>query len=93
MVWYLRGAGAVAIEAWEATKTSAGPTTRLPWVVVGATATAVGGGATEEVVWPGLDPPGGGGEERRTRGLKLCPPRVFTMARLENERRGWDGME
>ena len=38
----------------------------------------------------GLDPPVGGGEERRTRGLKLCPPRVFTMAGLEKERRGWE---
>ena len=36
----------------------------------------------------GLDPLAGGGEEWRTRGLKLCPPRVFTMPGPE---RGGDG--
>ena len=47
---------------------------------VGATATVVGSG-------PGLDPPAGGGEERCTEGLKLCPPRVLTMPGLEKGRR------
>ena len=38
----------------------------------GATVAAAGSG-------PGLDPPVRGGEERGTRGLKLCPPCVLTM--------------
>ena len=50
----------------------------------------VGEGAAAATAGPGLDPPAGGGEERHTRGLKLCPPRVFTMAGLEKERR-WRG--
>ena len=49
----------------------------------------MGEGATAEA-GPGLNLPAGGGEELRTRGLKLCPPRVFTMARLGKERRGWE---
>ena len=44
------------------------------------------------MVGPGLDPLAGGGEERHTRGLEFCPPRVFTMAGLEKERR-WRGWE
>ena len=32
----------------------------------------------------------GGGEELRTLGRKACPPRVFTMVGLEEERR-WRG--
>ena len=59
----------------------------------GTTATAaavVGGGTTAAAARPGLDLPTGGGEEWCTRGLKLCPPRVFTMVGLEKERRGWE---
>ena len=41
----------------------------------------------------GLDLPVGGGEELCTRGLKLCPPSVFTMARLRKGRRGCDENE
>ena len=35
----------------------------------------------------------GGGEERHTRGLKLCLPRVLTMPRSEKGRRWreWEG--
>ena len=55
-----------------------------------AVAAVVGGGASTVVVGPGLDLPAWRGEERRTRGLTLCPPRVFTMAGLEEERRGWE---
>ena len=35
--------------------------------------------------------PTGGGEEWRTRGLKLCPPRVLAMPRLEKVRRWRSG--
>ena len=35
--------------------------------------------------------PTGGGEEWRTRGLKLCPPRVLAMPRLEKGRRWRSG--
>ena len=52
-----------------------------------------GGGAVvaAATTGPGLDPPTRGGEEQRTRGLKMCPLRVFTMDGLEKERRGWEG--
>ena len=53
-------------------------------------AAVVGEGAAAATVGLGLDPPAGGGEERHTRGLKLCPSRVFTMVGLEKEMRGWD---
>ena len=51
---------------------------------------AVGGGATVAVATvsgPGLGLLAGGGEEWRTRVLKLCPPRVLTMPGLEKGRR------
>ena len=38
----------------------------------------------------GLELPAGGGEEWRTLGRRVCPPLVFTMVGLENERR-WRG--
>ena len=41
---------------------------------------AIGGGAAATAVavsGPRLDPPAGGGEEWRTRDLKLCPPHVL----------------
>ena len=57
-----------------------------------AAGTVVGEGAAAAAAGPGLDLPVGGGEERCTRGLKLCPLRVFTMAGLEKERR-WRGWE
>ena len=103
--WYgtYVGAGAAATEAWEAVTTSIEPTTGLLWAEVRAAA-AVGGGtaAAAAVVvgegaavveeGPGLDPPIRGGEKSCIRGLKLCPPRIFTMAGLENKRR-WRGWE
>ena len=48
--------------------------------------------AAAAAVGPVLDLSTGGGEERRTQALKLCPPRVFTIAGLEKERR-WRGWE
>ena len=71
----------------------------LPWVAVGAAtivegttvaAAAVVGGGVAAAAGPGLDVPTGRGEELRTWGLKLCPSRVFTMAGLRKEMRGWD---
>ena len=49
-------------------------------------------GAGVEAAEPGLEPPVGGGEDCLTLSRKLCPPRVFTMAGLEKERR-WRGWE
>ena len=48
-------------------------------------AVVVGGAATTGAV--GLELPAKGGEELRTLGRKACPPRVFTMVGLEEERR------
>ena len=42
---------------------------------------------------PGLELPVGGGEDCRTLGKKICPPRVFTMAGLEKEKRWKRGEE
>ena len=44
-------------------------------------AAAVVGGGVAAVAGPG------GGEKLRTQGLKLCPPRVFTMVGLRKERK------
>ena len=49
-------------------------------MVVGAMAVAIGSG-------PRLDSPVEEGEEWRTRGHKLCPPRVLTMLGSEKGRR------
>ena len=55
----------------------------------GTTATAaVAGGVAGAAAGPRLEQPAGGGEYCLTLGRKLCPPRVFTMARLEKERLG-----
>ena len=93
LVWYLRGAGTAATEAWEVATASVEPMAGLPWVATGA-ATAAGEGTTAAATaGPRLDPPTGGGEEQRTRGLKLCPPCVFTMVGLEKERMGRGGYD
>ena len=103
LVWYLRGARAVATKAWEAAAPSVEPMAGLPWAAAWAVAAVGGGTAAVAVVVvgegaataaadPELDSPIGGGEERCTRGLELCPLRVFTMAGLEKERR-WRGWE
>ena len=95
LVWCQRGAGAAAA--------SAEPTTRPSWAAEGAAAAVgggttatvavvVGGGAAAAAAGPGLDPSAGGGEDCLTSSRKLCPPRVFTMAGLEKERR-WRGWE
>ena len=93
LVSYLHGAGAGAARTVEATTAAAaGGMAGALWLAaamaVGAAAAAkVGGGAVAAVSGPGLDPPAGGGEERRTRGLKLCPPRVLTMPGPDKGRR------
>ena len=52
-----------------------------------------GGAATAAEASPGLKLPAGGGEERQTLGLKVCPPRVFTMVGKEKERRWRGGLQ
>ena len=93
-MWYLLGAGASKEE----------PAVGLPWVAavvnkvavaagaVGATTAATGAtGATAaaETKVAGRATTGGG-EEWRTLGRKACPPRVFIVVGLEEERR-WRG--
>ena len=103
LVWYLLGARAAVVEAWEAIAASTEPTVGLPWATTGAEAglgtaavVATGGGtaaaAAAVVLWPVLEPPSREGEDDLTLGRKLCPARVFTMVGLEKERR-WRGLE
>ena len=40
-----------------------------------------------------LEPPARGGEERRTRGRKALPLRVFTIQKLEKEKKGGGGLQ
>ena len=61
-------------------------------VGVGTAAAAVAVEVATAGEGPGLELPIGGGEDFRTLGWKLCPPCVFTMAVLENEKR-WRGWE
>ena len=59
---------------------------------VGAVGTGAGVGdaaAAETTAGGELCPAAGGGEEGRTRGLKLCPPRVLAILRLGKRWRGW----
>ena len=83
-VWYLLGAGA----------SEEAPTTGLPWVVTGVNKVAAAAGAAGTTAATTAGAAGGategGGEELRTLGRKACPPRVFTMVGLEEERR-WRG--
>ena len=56
-----------------------------------ATGVAVAGGATAGLTTMGgaaLELPKRGGEERRTRGQKALPPRVFTILMSEMEKKG-----
>ena len=53
----------------------------------GKAATIVATGAAAMGARPGLVLQTGGGEDCRTLGWNLCPPRVFTMARFEKEKR------
>ena len=98
LVAYLLGARAGAAGTVEDTTVAAA--TGMAGALWLAAAVSVGGGeATTEVVSGGaaavaaavsrlgLDLPIGGGEEWRTRGLKLCPPHVLTMPGLEKGRR------
>ena len=56
---------------------------------IAAATDAVAGGATATTAVAGGSA-AGGGEELRTLGRKACPPRVFIMVGLEEERR-WRG--
>ena len=80
LVAYLRGVGAGAVGTVEVTTTEAtsGMAGAL-WLAVAAVVAAVAAttGAVRSRL--GLEPSAGGGEKWRTRGLKLCPLRVFTM--------------
>ena len=49
-------------------------------------AVVVAAGAATTGAGPGLELLAVGGENCRTLGRKLCPPHVFTMARLEKEK-------
>ena len=107
LVAYLRGAGAgvegtVEVTTAEVTTGMAGALWLAAAVAVGAAVmmagavvamTTVVGAATAAVVGSrlGLDPPAGGGEEWCTRGLKLCPSRVFTIPGPEKGRRWGSG--
>ena len=77
LVSYLRGAGAVGTGARAGDAEKAAIAGRdwseVDGLAVGAVAT---GGPTA-----GLTAPAGGGEERRTRGLKLCLSQVRAMFR------------
>ena len=95
LVSYLHRVGAGSVGTVEVTTaTAAAGMAEALWLVA---ATAVGAAAAMEMgrgaaatatgSWPGLDPPTGGGEERRTRGLKLCPPCVLTIPGPEKGRR------
>ena len=101
LIAYLHGARAEAVDTVEATMaTAAAGMAGALWLaaaaVVGAVAVeavsttaaaVVGVAAVATGSGSGLDPPAGGGKEWRTRGLKLCPPRVLTMPGLEKGRR------
>ena len=80
LVAYLRGAEARIAGTIEATTATVAP--GMAGALLLAATTVVGGCATAAaaaISGPRLDPPAGGGEEWRTRGLKLCPPLVLTM--------------
>ena len=65
-------------------------------VVAAGTAAAVEGAEARgaaAVAGPELELPTGRWEERRTLGLKVCPPRVFTMVGKEKERRWREGLQ
>ena len=81
-------AGALWLVEAEAVGAAAAAAAAVGGAIVAA---AVVGGvtvaATAVVSDPGLDPPAGGGEERCTRGLKLCPPSVLPILGPEKGRR------
>ena len=103
LVAYLRGAEARAAGAVEATTVAAaagmaGALWLAAVAAVGASVVAAASAAAAAVVGrgavvaaaglgPGLDPPVGGGEERHSRGMKLCPPHVLTLPGPEKGRR------
>ena len=58
----------------------------------GAAAAVVAAGAVAGGAGLGLELLGRGEEDCPTLGRKLCPPRLFTMAGLEKEKR-WRGWE
>ena len=102
-VWYLLGAGAGAAEAEPMgrdllnggkgggrSRNGAGAAAAAGVAGVAAATAARAVGATVATGWLRLELPAGGGEDCLTLGLKLCPPRVLTMAGLEKQRR-WRG--
>ena len=66
-------------------------------VVAAGTAAATAGvearGAAVAAARPRLKLPARGGEDLRTLGWKVCPPRIFTMVGLEKERRWRGGLQ
>ena len=75
LVSYLCGAGARVVGTVVATTAAAeaGMAGAL-WLAATAVTCGCAAAAATTISGPGLDPPAGGGEEWRTRGLKLCPP-------------------
>ena len=67
-------------------------TTAVAMAARAKTTGAVATGAAGVGARPGLELPVGAGEDCRTLGQKLCPPRVFIMAALDKEKtwRGWE---
>ena len=103
-VWYLLGAGAseeepiiglpwvaVVVNKVAAVARAVGETTEAVGAI-GATAPATVGVArgVVEITTVAGGAAARGGEELRTLGRKACPPRVFTMVGLKEERR-WRG--
>ena len=102
LVWYLLGVGTIEPGGWEARAVEEGPTAGLAARAVTATAVAIAareaaaaeGAAVEDDAAAGaaaLELPVREGEERRNRGRKARPPRVFTMLEPENEKK-WRGV-
>ena len=97
LVAYLLGAGAGAVGTVEVTTVEvvAGMTGALWLAAMAVVSAAAAAAATMDAAEAaagvgsglGLDPPARRGEELHTRGLKLCPPRVFTMPGPEKGRR------
>ena len=92
------GTTATAVVATAVAATRAGTTvttvvaTAVAVERVGTTAATVVATIVAATGGPGLELPVGGGKNCLTLGRKLCPPCIFAMARLENERR-WRGWE
>ena len=90
------GIGTVVAEADTTAATLVAAEAGTATAVAVAVGAALAGAVAVEAAAVGarlrLELPLGGGEDYYTLGLKLCPPRVFTMARMEREKR-WRGWE